>query len=103
MWREYQEKEVECDRLQRIHTLRNLAWLVEEGRTGGVHSLQDDSLRERVSEGEGERLRERGEGGGERGREGGRGGGRGGEGEGVGGGGSGSGREWEWEGVGGEG
>ncbi|CAI8043929.1 E3 ubiquitin-protein ligase SHPRH [Geodia barretti] len=31
MWREYKEKEVECDRLQRIHTLENLAWLLEQG------------------------------------------------------------------------
>ena len=62
-WKEYQEKEVECDRLQRIHTLQNLAWLVEEGRSGGIHSLQDDSLKERVREGEG-----KGEGEGEGGR-----------------------------------
>ena len=41
---------MECDRLQRIHTLESLAWLVEGGHTGGVHSLEDDSLRERVRE-----------------------------------------------------
>jgi hypothetical protein len=54
MWREYKEKEVECDRLQRIHTLENLAWLLEQGHCtpeelSGGPWRNAASLREQVS------------------------------------------------------
>lgn len=55
LWQEYKEQDVECDRLQRIHTMENLHLLLEENSQGEKgdgedlgHTLRDDTLMEEV-------------------------------------------------------
>ena len=44
VWQEQEAHEVECDRVQRIHTMENLAKLLSEGYGGDTHTLRDDKL-----------------------------------------------------------
>ena len=45
-WQEHLAHEVECDKLQRIHTMENLAELLDMGHGNGTSTLRDDSLKE---------------------------------------------------------
>ena len=44
VWQEHESHDVECDRVQRIHTMENLAELLTKGYGGDAHTLRDDSL-----------------------------------------------------------
>ena len=44
VWQDHLSHEVECDRVQRIHTLENLADLLAQGHGGDTRTLRDDSL-----------------------------------------------------------
>ena len=50
MWQEHLSHDVDCDKLQRIHTMENLAEVLEYVETGteGGHTLRDDTLVEEV-------------------------------------------------------
>ena len=50
MWQEHLSHDVDCDKLQRIHTMENLAEVLEyvENDSGGGHTLRDDTLVEEV-------------------------------------------------------
>jgi len=44
-WQEHEKQDIDCDKLQRIHTMENLSQLLREGR-GNSHTLRDDHLME---------------------------------------------------------
>lgn len=46
VWQEHESHDVECDRVQRIHTMENLAELLAKGHGRDTHTLRDDSLLE---------------------------------------------------------
>jgi len=48
VWAEQKSNDVECDKLQRIHTMENLAMMLEGGASEQGHTLRDDNLLEEV-------------------------------------------------------
>ncbi len=48
-WQEHLCNDVDCDKLQRIHTMENLSELLQNGFSGGEHSLRDSTLIEEVN------------------------------------------------------
>ena len=50
VWQEHESHDIECDRVQRVHTLENLSHLLSEGHGGDTHTLRDDSLLQEADE-----------------------------------------------------
>ncbi len=48
-WQEHLLHDIDCDKLQRIHTMENLSELLQNGFSGEEHSLRDSTLMDDVS------------------------------------------------------
>ena len=50
VWQDHVSHDIECDRVQRIHTMENLSTLLADGYGRDTHTLRDDTLLQEAKE-----------------------------------------------------